>query len=215
MIDVPRLRRLRHHRGLSQRQRAAAIGVDPLTVKRLETGAATGDLPLRVLGRLADTLGVTPAQLLAAPDDEEQQPTPTKLVADIGATLLACGRTTITALADTTNTTPADVTTALSQLAATLRPGGIAIARYGDEVWLAPTTVGAARPATATRPLRADQARLLRRIHRGEDIRRKLNKTGRELVLPALLNQGLIDDRNGQLRLGEDAAISLDPSSWA
>src|SRR4051812_39888413 len=47
------------------------------------------------------------------------------------------------------------------------------------------------------RPLTLTEARLLRRIHRGEDVRRSLTKSDRELVLPALLRRDLVGDGDG------------------
>ena len=38
-----------------------------------------------------------------------------------------------------------------------------------------------------------NEARLLRRIHRGEDIRRSMSRADRELTLPRLLRLGLVD----------------------
>lgn len=43
------------------------------------------------------------------------------------------------------------------------------------------------------RPLDHNAARLLRRIHRGEDIRRTMSRTEREITLPALINRGLLE----------------------
>lgn len=42
-------------------------------------------------------------------------------------------------------------------------------------------------------PLDHNAAKLLRRISRGEDIRRTMNRSERELVLPALLKRGLAE----------------------
>jgi transcriptional regulator with XRE-family HTH domain len=148
VIDASALRRARHDRGLSQRQLAKAIGVDPLTVQRLEAGADPGDLPLRVLARITEALAVAPAELL-----------------------------------QTTTTSRAS------------------------------RGLNRATGSTA-RPLRLDQAKLLWRVHRGEDIRRRLSNAQRELVLPALLRDGLLDDSQPLLQPGPDVAESLDPQGW-
>lgn len=53
-----------------------------------------------------------------------------------------------------------------------------------------------ANPAAAhldRSPLDHNAAKLLRRISRGEDIRRTMNRSERELVLPALLKRGLAE----------------------
>lgn len=43
------------------------------------------------------------------------------------------------------------------------------------------------------RPLDHNAARLLRRIHRGEDIRRTMSRAQREITLPELINRGLVE----------------------
>jgi transcriptional regulator with XRE-family HTH domain len=189
VIDPDALRRIRTDRGLSQRRLAAASGVDPLAVKRIEGGADAGDLPLRVLDQLAGCLAVSVQDLLrtravAAPDD---------LVQAVGAALLAHGRTTITRLAGALSTTVDDVAAAVAGLDAHLAAAGMAVARHHDEIWLVPL-VDTQKTAPADRPLTLAEARLLRRIHRGEDVRRKLTKPDREFILPALLRRGLVVD---------------------
>ena len=189
MIDPDALRRIRTDRGLSQRRLAAAIGVDPLTVKRLEDGADTGDLPLRVLEQLAGCLAVPVQDLLrtraaAAPDNLTQA---------TGAALLAHGRTTITRLAGALSATVDDVATAVAGLDAHLADAGMSVARHQDDVWLVPL-VDTPKAAPVDRPLTLAEARLLRRIHRGEDVRRKLSKPDREFILPALQRRGLVVD---------------------
>jgi transcriptional regulator with XRE-family HTH domain len=41
-------------------------------------------------------------------------------------------------------------------------------------------------------PLHHDSARLLRKVHRGDDIRRTMSKVERELILPALIHSGFV-----------------------
>lgn len=208
MIDASVLRRLRHDRGISQRKLATAAGVDPLTIQRLETGADCGDLPLRVLQRVADTLGVPPARLLCDASETLAGQKNSDVTARVGATLLAFGNTSITALATGLGVRRAHVWRSVDHLATALPASGIAVARHGDHVWLAPSRQPAAA-ASAHKPLRLDQARLLRRIQRGEDIRAKLGKTDRELVLPDLFRRNLVSDAAGVLRLASDATLSL------
>jgi hypothetical protein len=130
------------------------------------------------------------------------------VTARVGATLLAFGNTRITVLATGLGVRRAQVRQSVDQLAAELPVLGIAVARHGDHVWLAPSREPAAA-ASAHKPLRLDQARLLRRIQRGEDIRAKLGKTDRELVLPDLLRRNLVNDAAGVLRLTDAATLSL------
>lgn len=70
----------------------------------------------------------------------------------------------------------------------------------------------AAEPVTALtppRPLDTNQARLLRRLHRGDDIRRTLTKADRELTLPALLRAGFITHETAQPTLAHAVHTSL------
>jgi transcriptional regulator with XRE-family HTH domain len=203
-MDPDALRRIRTDRGLSQRRLAAAAGVDPLTVKRIEGGADAGDLPLRVLEQLAHCLAVPVPDLFrtraaAAPDD---------LVQAVGAALLAHGRTTVTRLASALSTTVDDLATAVAGLDAYLDVAGMSVARHHDEIWLVPS-VDTEKSAPADRPLTVAEARLLRRIHRGEDVRRKLTRPDRELILPALQRRGLVVDHGDGPAPAPHVAASL------
>jgi transcriptional regulator with XRE-family HTH domain len=190
VIDPDALRRLRTDRGLSQRRLAAAIGVDPLTVKRLEDGADAGDLPLRVLERLSHVLGAPVGHLLR---QDEATDDSVDLTAAVGAALLGHGRTTITTLAAALDSTVDEVSAAVTALESRLSAAGMAVARHHDEVWLVPV-VPTPDTLAAARPLTLAEARLLRRIHRGEDVRRKLTRPDREFILPALQRRGVVVD---------------------
>jgi len=100
------------------------------------------------------------------------------------------------------------------------RPGPAALAglrgvspstrsRHQDEVWLVPL-ITTAEAAPAERPLTLAEARLLRRIHRGEDVRRKLSKPDREFILPALQRRGLVVDYGDGPVPAPHVATSLD-----
>jgi transcriptional regulator with XRE-family HTH domain len=205
VIDPVALRRLRHDRGLSQRRLAAAIGVDPLTVKRLEDGADPGDLPLRILQRIADTLGATPALLLSGGIGP---PEPNDLTARIGGALLEHGRTTRAALATALATEPSQVTQCIRALDTTLGEVGMAVAGHADEVWLVP--IRPSRVATSPeRSLSIREARLLRRIQRGEDVRRSLSKCDRQFTVPALLRRGLASDEDALLQVAPEVSLSI------
>ncbi|WNV74347.1 helix-turn-helix domain-containing protein [Geodermatophilus sp. DSM 44513] len=206
MIDPDALRRLRADRGLSQRRLAAAIGVDPLTVKRLEDGADAGDLPLRVLERLSHVLGAPVGQLLRQDEGTDDG---VDLTAAVGAALLAHGHTTMTTLAATRDATVDDVATAVSALGAPLSGAGLDVARHHDEVSLV-SHVPTPHAVAAARPLTLAEARPLRRIHRGEDVRRKLSKPDREFILPALLRRGLVADDGAGPVCTPGVAASLD-----
>ena len=125
MIDATFLLARRTERGLSQRGLARLVGVNAMTIHRIEHGSDTSALSLAVLGRLADALDVDPADLLL-------------------------GRPATGA-----NTVPP--------------PANL------DPV-----------------PLDHNAARLLRRIHRGDDIRRTMTRAEREITLPELINRCLV-----------------------
>jgi transcriptional regulator with XRE-family HTH domain len=204
VIDPEALRRIRTDRGLSQRRLAAGAGVDPLTIKRLEGGADAGDLPLRARDQLADCLAVPVQDLLSEP----AAPAPTDLARSVGAALLAHGRTTITRLARALSATVDDVAAAVAGLDAHLATAGMSVARHREEVWLVPL-VDTEKTAPADRPLTLNEARLLRRIHRGEDVRRKLTNPDREFILPALQRRGLVVDHGDGPVVTPHVAASL------
>jgi transcriptional regulator with XRE-family HTH domain len=209
VINAHLLRELRLDRGLSQRKLAASAGIDALTIKRLEAGADPADVTLRVLGNLADALGVRPADLLArSPAETSAQAR--EPVVTIGSALAADGRSTRTGLSRTALIPPEEVDEVLAQLAGRLEPLGIAVARHGEEVWLAPRTAAAAT-GERHRPLDVNQARLLRRIHRGEEVRRSLTKVERTLILPSLLRLGLVVHTDSGLQLSAAASRALRP----
>jgi transcriptional regulator with XRE-family HTH domain len=59
---LPRLRAIRHRKALSQRDLAAAAGVTPATIARLESGEV--DARHVTVRKLARALGVEPADLM-------------------------------------------------------------------------------------------------------------------------------------------------------
>lgn len=207
MIDGNRLRNARLQRGLSQRRLAADAGTDALTILRLEDGADGGELPLRVVVRMAAALGVPLADLLPRGDENSVA----GVTDQIGAALLEHRSLSRTELSATGNLPAEDLDSALSTLAGRLHGTGMALAHRADTVALVPAvTTAPAEPVG--RPLDLHQARLLRRIHRGEDVRRKLSRTQRELTLPSLLRAGLVQHDAAGLAVAEDVANSLDHS---
>jgi len=64
-VFATNLRRLRHEKGLSQDDLAYEAEVSRSYLSQLETGAHYASL--KIVGRLADALGVEPADLLKAP----------------------------------------------------------------------------------------------------------------------------------------------------
>ena len=57
-----RLSQLREEQGISIEQLAARTGLDPSDIARIESGEQ--DLPITAIFRLAEGLGILPAQLL-------------------------------------------------------------------------------------------------------------------------------------------------------
>ncbi len=64
---LTRLRRLREERALTQRELAELAGTTAVTIIHAEKGGETRPSTLR---KLANALGVTPRELLAAPERE-------------------------------------------------------------------------------------------------------------------------------------------------
>lgn len=210
MIDGSRLRDARLQRGLSQRKLAAEAGTDALTILRLEDGADGGELPLRVVVRMAAALGVPLAHLLPGSDKTGVA----EHTDQIGAALLehrSLSRADLSAIGDL----PVDdLDSALSTLADRLEGTGMALAHQADTVALVPSVTTAAVEPVG-RPLDLLQARLLRRIHRGEDVRRKRSKAQRELTLPSLLRAGLVHHDAAGLALATDVVLSVDQPTVA
>jgi hypothetical protein len=85
----------------------------------------------------------------------------------------------------------------------------MSVARHHDELSLVPRTKTAAA-ASPDQPLTVAEARLLRRIHRGEDVRRALNTIGRQFTLPALQRRGLVTDEGKGPATTSDVSLSLE-----
>lgn len=64
--------------------------------------------------------------------------------------------------------------------------------------------------APYTDELTIREARLLRRIHRGDQITRNLSNTDRQFILPALIKGGLVRMINGHPELDEAIKFNLD-----
>lgn len=60
---------LRHARGLTQTQLAAAVGISKRGVIRIEQGQTS--LTVDILGRFADALGVRPSELLRLAEERD------------------------------------------------------------------------------------------------------------------------------------------------
>jgi transcriptional regulator with XRE-family HTH domain len=204
MIDGAKLAHLRYDRGLAQRKLAAAAGVDALTIKRLEDGADGGELPLRVVLRIAQALGVTVGDLLGEIQHRANDETEA-----VGAALIAHGPISVADLSETTELELSLVERAHDELAVRLKGTGVAVARQGRQAKLVPTITPKVRCHHPARELDVNQARLLRRIHRGEDVRRALSRTERELVLPSLLRSGLVEIVDGHVLLAVVAQQGL------
>lgn len=67
-------------------------------------------------------------------------------------------------------------------------------------------------PATAPDELTIAQARLLRRIQRGDDVRRDMSSVDRELILPSLIHRSLVATPPGRRpTLTSNASLDLRP----
>jgi transcriptional regulator with XRE-family HTH domain len=209
LIDSGRLRHLRLDRGLTQRKLAAACGVDPLTIHRLEHDGDAGDLPLRVVQQLATALGTDFNDLLDVPANSA---TEGDIVRRLGTALFSQHHVADTELADALGITLEVLNGGLAALAAAASTVGMTLLRNDGRTWLAPQQDQAA-PTAPARSLTTAEARLLRRIHRGVDVRRGMTRTERQTVLPALLRLGILEATDTGLRLVGPAAAALLPHS--
>lgn len=75
LLDAGKIRRLRLQAGYSSRRFAGALGVSASTIRGLEAGLNHEQLPLTFVGRLAELLGVAPAELFARVAAEAVEPT--------------------------------------------------------------------------------------------------------------------------------------------
>lgn len=91
------------------------------------------------------------------------------------------------------------------------------LARICEALELDPAQLLTALPTPTMSEIGVDelsiaQARLLRRIQRGDDVRRSLSATERELTLPSLVRRGLVaSTHGGPFELSSEAALDLTP----
>lgn len=199
LLDGARIRTLRHAAGLSARELARRLGVSPTSIAHLETGTNHGELPLRLLAELAQTLAVSPSELLTRSDDHP--PHPAEDDRTVEAALLIAGAPTSTReLADALGWSLARIRAAIDRLHARLVHTGL---RVHDCGWQR----HALRPATEHltdhqqhalhrlgpihRGLTAQTAALLRLVaeqHAGETTLRHVTNSQR-VALQSLLKQ--------------------------
>lgn len=128
-------------------------------------------------------------------------------VVTVGALVMASYRADVTALARETGRTLDDVLALLGELDTRLATAGLRLARHADAVWLEPAT--SSGPCTGDGPLDRSRAVLLRRIHRGEDVRRRLSRPQRQFIRPWLHNTGLINWDGPKDAVSAEVAFSL------
>jgi transcriptional regulator with XRE-family HTH domain len=203
MIDGEKLLRARLLSGLSQRKLAAAAGTNAQTILRLERGADGGELPARVINKTAQALGVPIADLLDTPANSDSDAP----VETLGSLLLEHRTLSLDQLAAAAEVPLDRIGEMLNALAVRLVSTGMALVRHDGRVTLQPQTHARAAPVGSQ--LTLHQARLLRRIHRGEDVRRKLSKVDRELTLPSLIRGGLVELDGTAPRLSAQVAESV------
>lgn len=91
------------------------------------------------------------------------------------------------------------------------------LARICEAMELAPAELLTALPAPTPSEVSMDelsiaQARLLRRIQRGDDVRRSLSSTERGLTLPSLVHRRLVSSTNGgPFELSSEAVLDMTP----
>ena len=162
MLDIDLIVRRRHELGLSQRHVARQLGVTPVTVVALENGTNHGDLPLRLIARLADALACDITDLVDRPrphGDDRDDPDDGDPVAKVGSLLASTdGVVAVETLADSIGGTLARTTELLDELDQRLRSCGLRLhrARAGVQLVADPAH---RQPAALQQLLRGQQAR--------------------------------------------------------
>lgn len=85
---------------------------------------------------------------------------------------------------------------------------GITIDQLLDQT-ASPAGVASCTALPEPEPLNHNQAKLLRRLQRGEDITRRMTRADRELIIPSMMRGGIIESRPGRLWITTLALSSL------
>jgi len=198
MLNHQLIGTLRHTRGYSQRQVADQLGVNSNLVAAIEEGTNHADLPVRILTRLADLLGVPAGRLFddhptEADGDEE-------LVRKVGAILLTVdGQVRIETIAEICDVDLIAVREAIDTLKAKIRALGGAVAETDEGVRLYPdqqtvdqdVVAATVRWVHARHGMTPTEARILDEHRRGA-LRTQHFDANDHIAYARLMNAGLI-----------------------
>lgn len=180
LLDATAIRRLRLQAGYSTRRFARALGVSASAVRGLEDGSNHQQLPLALIARLAELLGVSTRELFSCPADDAVAPTTDDRTVEAALQSLP-GVAAAADLATALGWTLARTRQALDELKERLQPTGARLHRNGWQQY-------AIRPATEHLSDRQQQA-----LHRIGPRERGLNSVTARLLLAA--TRGKLDDR--------------------
>lgn len=134
MLDARTIRRRRGELGLSRRAVARHLGVSGGIIAGIEEGTNHEDLPLRLVGRLAELLAVHLPNLLIGPEVEDREAPGDKLKR-LGALLRTADEPVAPeTLADVLDWSLGDVSETLAQVDCTLRTVGMRLHHGPDGV---------------------------------------------------------------------------------
>lgn len=214
LLDHDLARRRRQDLALTERELARLLGVGGAVVRGLEQGRNHETLPLGLLARWAELLGVQLALLLTEPDGEVQ-PTEPDDAAAIGMLLAEADRLiALDALADALDWSLERVRTAVADLAGRTAGVGLVVHRLNNDVALRPAATRGdevkelLRVHQARRGLQLTEAKVLYRVMRGT---LELNHLGNadRVALGRLQRAGIVDLDVAGLKLTDSAAGSL------
>lgn len=180
LLDAAAIRRLRLQAGYSTRRFARALGVSASSIRGLEDGSNHEQLPLTLIARLANLLGVATRELFACAADDAVAPSTDDRIVDAALQSLP-GVVAASDLAGALGWTLERTRQALDVLDRRLRSTGARLHRNGWQQY-------AIRPATEHLSEQHQQA-----LHRIGPRERGLNHVTARLLLAA--TRGELDDR--------------------
>ena len=221
ILDHNRILMARLELNLSQRDVAFDVGINPVTMSRLEQGRSDESLDLRTVDRLAAALGLSITSLFAQPDAEGHPGMPTSDERRLEA-LLYDSRSALGAddIALTLGWTLPRAHAALKRLRAALALRGTMIYSSGrrhrvtarSDILTSKERQSAERTHHARLGLTVPEARLLQQVRRGTVrvgwTRSMSNKE--RVAAGSLFKAGLVEAVGERIQLTEDARFSLE-----
>lgn len=212
------IRRRRFELGLSERSLAKPLGVSSATIARIEDGTNHKDLPLGLVVRMADELGLSLGDVLLVeePDDAHSPENMSNDAARLGALLWETSTATpLSAITEVLGWTLEHARDAIKALDALLRPAGLRVQMRNSEVRLERRLDAAGelevkallRRHQARRGLGLSEARVLADLLAGRLDTTKLSNPN-QVALARLANAGLVELED-EPRVSEDLDFGL------